>query len=267
MKKTSISFAAGILTGAVMFGGATAIAAGITAEPSRQRIYVDGREVNMTAYSILGNNYVKLRDVGQAVDFGVSYDAATNTVQINTKAGYASEAKPASDAQYIPKAGDVIRCTDGTDYTITDVSRYDKNMFASGPVGALPTATCDWGQFPAVELPAAEAKHQVVEGDSYLFLRNLYETRRMQYTLYNAIGSDPQTWKDGKLVLRSDGSPLARMQLHITDYDMAQSFWPWRESQITDGFHSCPAGLYQMEAWDVFKNGTFLYTEYMVSVK
>ncbi len=267
MRKTSISFAAGILTGAVMFGGTAAIAAGIAATPSKQSIYVDGQPVAMTAYSILGNNYVKLRDVGQTVDFGVSYDAATNTVQISTKTGYAPEVKPSTDAQYIPKAGDVIHCTDGTDYHITDVSRYDRNMFADGPLGPLPTATCDWSQFPDVELPVAEAKHQVVEGDSYLFLRNLYETRRMQYTLYNAIGSNPQTWKDGRLVLRSDGSPLARVQLHITDYETAQSFWPWREDQITDGFHSCPAGLYQLEAWDVFKNGVFLYTEYMVSVK
>ncbi len=265
MRKTSISFAAGILTGAVMFGGVTAIAAGVAANPSRQSIYVDGREVNMTAYSILGSNYVKLRDVGQAVGFGVSYDAATNTVQISTQTGYAPEIKSATDAQYKP--GDVIHCTDGTDYTIRDVSRYDKNMFSDGPLGQLPTATCDWSQFPEVELPAAEAKHKVVEGDGYLFLRNLYETRRMQYTLYNAIGSNPQTWKDNRLALRSDGSPLARVQLHITDYDAAQSFWPWRESQITDGFHSCPAGLYQLEAWDVFKNGVFLYTEYMVSVK
>ncbi len=226
MRKTSISFAAGILTGAVMFGGTAAIAAGITASPSSQRIYIDGREMNMTAYSILGNNYVKLRDVGQAVDFGVSYDAATNTVQVNTQTGYAPEAKSTSDTQYVPKAGDVIHCTDGTDYTITDVSRYDKYMFADGPLGPLPMATCDWSQFPEVEPPAAEAKHKVVEGDSYLFLRNLYETRRMQYTLCNAIGSNPQTWQDGKLVLRSDGSPLARVQLRITDYETAQSFWP-----------------------------------------
>ena len=123
MKRTSISFSAGILTGAVMFGGATAIAAGIAATPSKQSIYVDGQPVAMTAYSILGNNYVKLRDVGQAVGFGVSYDAATNTVQISTKTGYAPEstvaAIPGSDAQYIPKAGDVIHCTDGTDYTMS----------------------------------------------------------------------------------------------------------------------------------------------------
>lgn len=30
----------------------------------------------MTAYSIGGSNYVKLRDIGKAVDFGVTYGAA-----------------------------------------------------------------------------------------------------------------------------------------------------------------------------------------------
>ena len=39
---------------------------------------------------------------------------------------------PSDGSRYVPQAGDVIRCDDGSNYTITDVSRYDKNMFASG---------------------------------------------------------------------------------------------------------------------------------------
>ena len=49
-----------ILTGAVLgaslVGGATA--AGIIAEPTWQKIYVDGERVSMTAYNIAGSNYV-----------------------------------------------------------------------------------------------------------------------------------------------------------------------------------------------------------------
>ncbi len=52
--------------------------AGILAEPSTQPIYVDGQKVSMTAYSINGSNYVRLRDVGQAVNFGVAYDPVSN---------------------------------------------------------------------------------------------------------------------------------------------------------------------------------------------
>lgn len=33
---------------------------------------------------------------------------------------------PADGSQYVPQEGDVIRCDDGTNYTITDVSRWDK---------------------------------------------------------------------------------------------------------------------------------------------
>ena len=46
MKKKD--FALGILCGAMLFSGATAVAAGITAEPTWQKIYVDGEQVPMT---------------------------------------------------------------------------------------------------------------------------------------------------------------------------------------------------------------------------
>lgn len=59
-------------------------ATGITARPSPQPIYVDGQRVSMTAYNIGGNNYVKLRDISRAVDFGVTYDATTNSVYIDS---------------------------------------------------------------------------------------------------------------------------------------------------------------------------------------
>ena len=55
MKHRILTFFAGLLFGAVLFGGATAIAAGITAEPAWSPIYVDGRQVQMTVYNILGN--------------------------------------------------------------------------------------------------------------------------------------------------------------------------------------------------------------------
>ena len=43
-------------------------------------------------------------------------------------------AAPTDGSRYVPKVGDVIRCDDGTDYTITDVSRWDKNAFSSAPL-------------------------------------------------------------------------------------------------------------------------------------
>ncbi len=77
-------FIAGMVTGAIAFGGTGAAAAGLLAQPSMQSIYVNGRPVYCTAYAISGNNYVRLRDIGQAVGFAVSYDWATDSVQIST---------------------------------------------------------------------------------------------------------------------------------------------------------------------------------------
>ena len=53
----------------------TAYAAGIMAERSTHRVFVDGREVQMEAYVINGNNYVQLRDIGKAVGFEVYWGA------------------------------------------------------------------------------------------------------------------------------------------------------------------------------------------------
>lgn len=59
-----------------------------TAAPTTSKIIMDGSEINLTAYRIDGNNYFKLRDIGQAFDFGVDWDGMTNTVSINTADGY-----------------------------------------------------------------------------------------------------------------------------------------------------------------------------------
>ena len=55
----------GMVIGAALTGGSIAVAAGITAEPTWQPIFVDGQQVEMQAYNIAGHNYVKLRDEGR----------------------------------------------------------------------------------------------------------------------------------------------------------------------------------------------------------
>ena len=97
----------GVLTGLALLPAAKAGVATLTATPSAQPIYVDGVRVSMTAYAIGGNNYVKLRDIGQAVDFGVTYDAATNSVYIDSDAPYqeaASQSVPSTAAEESAKA-------------------------------------------------------------------------------------------------------------------------------------------------------------------
>ena len=67
---------------------------GATAKPTDQRITVDGKEVSMTAYKIKGNNYVKLRDIGKTINFGVSFNMATKAVSIDPNGTYVEEVKP-----------------------------------------------------------------------------------------------------------------------------------------------------------------------------
>lgn len=63
MKKQIFTMLTGLLIGAALTGGSAAIAAGITAERSHHRVVVDGKEVQMEAYRIKGNNYVVRREV------------------------------------------------------------------------------------------------------------------------------------------------------------------------------------------------------------
>lgn len=81
-KRNITAMMTGMVIGAALVSEA---AAGIVAEPTWQKIYVDGRQVSMTAYNIAGSNYVKLRDIGQQVDFNVYW---SDGVQIDTNAPY-----------------------------------------------------------------------------------------------------------------------------------------------------------------------------------
>lgn len=267
------SFAAGFLTCLLLAGvTTTAYAAGIMAERSTHRVFVDGREVQMEAYVINGNNYVKLRDIGEQVGFNVYWDSVNGCVQVESGKPYTgtapqqTAAAPTDGSRYVPKVGDVIRCDDGTDYTIKDVPRWNNNAFSSAPLGELPAATCDWSKLPQPEMPRAEARHFTSGGQDYLFQRNLYETRRMLYTLYNAIGGNPETWQNGQPVKFPSGNDKVKINLTIPADVTPQSFWPWRSEQITGLFNSCPPGTYSMEAWNVYKNGVFQYTEYSIYV-
>ena len=48
-------------------------------------VYLDGKPLNLTAYSISGNNYFKLRDLGDALGFSVDWNANTMTMILTVK--------------------------------------------------------------------------------------------------------------------------------------------------------------------------------------
>ena len=264
MKKIGYMLAGVLIGGVLLNGNAINAAAGLLAERSNQPIYVDGQQVQMEAYAIGGNNYVKLRDVGKAVGFNVSWDGSA--VQIDSDAPYQYESVqagkivslPADGSKYVPKAGDLIPCDDGTYYEVKDTLRWENNVYAPGGLPELPAPTCDWSAFNSAPLPKVEVKRYSDQYGDDLFVRNLYETRRMQYTIYNALGKEPTAWKAGR--------PLSTVELTTpAEYEAyTAKFWPWRESELTELVHSRPNSRYYVAAWDYYHNGIYQYCRYCV---
>jgi hypothetical protein len=60
----------------------------VLAVPSRSAIYLDGRALDLTVYNIGGSNYFRLRDLGKAMDFAVTWDGTGKTVSIDTSDSY-----------------------------------------------------------------------------------------------------------------------------------------------------------------------------------
>ena len=70
-----------LLTGAVLGASlatpvANAAAEFLQVQRTPHPIYVDGKQVQLETYAINGSNYVKLRDIGQAVGFEVYWDGS-----------------------------------------------------------------------------------------------------------------------------------------------------------------------------------------------
>ncbi len=55
---------------------------------SIQTVTLDNQPTVMTAYNIDGNNYVMLRDLAVLLNFGLTYNSATDTIQITTSSNY-----------------------------------------------------------------------------------------------------------------------------------------------------------------------------------
>lgn len=59
--------------------------------PSEWKLTVNGSAAEATAYTLGGNNYFKLRDLGRIFNFSVIWNGAISTVKINPDEGYVAE--------------------------------------------------------------------------------------------------------------------------------------------------------------------------------
>lgn len=94
MKQRIVTLLIGMILGMALLSGGYAAGTVLTAAPTSQTFYVNGQRVQFEAYEIHGNNFIKLRDIGKAVDFAVDYDGSTNSVRINSTLPYQEEATP-----------------------------------------------------------------------------------------------------------------------------------------------------------------------------
>jgi len=113
----------GMALGASLTGGA--VASGLVANPTWNPIFVDGVQVEMEAYRIGGNNYVKLRDIGEKVGFNVYWD---NGVQVDSDAPYTGE-KP-EEEKTITGIMEVVTPTEKetTEQATADISELREEM-------------------------------------------------------------------------------------------------------------------------------------------
>lgn len=82
----------GLVLGFSLSAPAAQAVESLKATLSTNRILVDGQEVRLTAYNINGNNYVKLRDIGEQVGFNVYWDSDAKCVQVESGKPYTGEA-------------------------------------------------------------------------------------------------------------------------------------------------------------------------------
>lgn len=146
MKRQILTLITGMALGAVLFGGASAVSAGIMAEPSWSPIYVDGEQVSMTAYNIAGNNYVKLRDIGEAVGFNVYY---LDGVQVDSQSPYTGEAPAQAQAQVSQSASQgTIKVSS---YKGNPIQAGERSMLFISPYGGDYTAVSENPSIVSIE--------------------------------------------------------------------------------------------------------------------
>ena len=139
--------------------------------PSSQALLVDGKPVQMDAYNIGGYNYFKLRDLADALGFGVEYVAANRTIYLNvgTRTLYLLGSE-AIDDRDPSGAGSVYT----TDYA------YDE----SGNLRKTTSATEEYDENGVLVYSSTNTTEYDENGNS---IRYYYSTEEFDYTVINTF--------------------------------------------------------------------------------
>jgi len=234
LKRNMSMMLTGLALGAVLTGGA--VAAGIVAEPAWSPIYVDGRQVQMTAYNIAGNNYVKLRDIGQVVGFNVYYQ---NGVQVDSSSPYTGEApaknmpqsKPLQAIQVSSYKGNALKAGDrsmlvvnsdeaysvsSSDLFVADVEKVSGYwvIVAKGPGTAAITVTAQSGKSGSLALEVKPADAIDLSANMEIrqeMIRLINQTRRTNGVRELTV--------NGALMNAAQNCSTQRFTEHHTEYE------------------------------------------------
>lgn len=216
MKKQVLTLLAGMVLGmALVSGGYAAANTVLTAKPTTQAFYVNGQKVEFEAYSIHNNNFVKLRDIGEAVDFGVDYDGATNSVYLDPNAHYQKEVTQPAQPTPAPTSAPAP----AGEYTIS-ADHWSREDFSQQANPAVFTGVYDRALYNAIRQTLVDggagsipAYTMVAQGADYSAVKNLigrlsgmtrYEhyvpkgfTNYWQYPSYFAVSASvPENYLD-----------------------------------------------------------------------
>ena len=127
----------GTVLGLALSAPAAQAVESLKATLSTNRIFVDGQEAQIEAYTIHDNNFMQLRDIGKAVGFNVYWDTNTKTVQIETGKPYTGEA-PAKDgaADSVPQQ-EITTSADDVDAMKQDIVDRTNALRKGNGVAAL----------------------------------------------------------------------------------------------------------------------------------
>lgn len=148
---------------------ATATAGEKTAKLSAQAVVVDGVKADLTAYNIDGYNYFKLRDLGTALGFAVTWDSEAKLIGIAADAVYSDgediQSEADNNASSQQEENGRSKATEFTFELAAEEERivenlvFDQDVTISGDFGAIVFENCE---FNGDIINAAEQSTRVI---------------------------------------------------------------------------------------------------------
>ncbi len=159
-----------------------------TIVPSSQTVHLSGYDTDGIVYNIDGSNYFKLRDIMSDVDVGVTYDAATGQVGLDTAASYDAGASFPAPNTALLTMEQVAKCSAST------VTLYFKDSGGELLVSAS-------GAFIRSDGLIASCCHPMVDGEEYTTIEAMTESGKT-YCVSTILAYDEEA---DIAVLKADG--------------------------------------------------------------